>query len=187
MRLSLEVRRKLMHMTMAVIPLAYIGLPRRTMVMVMAGVLLAEALVEFTRLLIPSVNRFLMDRFTVYRQKEVARLSGVFYAMLAFTVAVTFLEKKVAIPAMFFLTFGDAASAFMRMENGDKTLPKSRISSFACLVVCFGVSVWSLPWVVALGGSVTAAVIERAAGDWVDDNLVIPLGSGLVMTLMMGV
>ncbi len=157
------------------------------MLVVMASVLILEALVEFLRLLSPTMNDLWQKWFRgLYRQKEVQRLSGLFYAMLAFTICVAFMEKKVAIPSMLFLSLGDAASALARMEFNEKAHPKSRISSLACLVVCVVVSIWFLPWPVSLAGSLTASVIERASGDWVDDNLVMPVGGGLVMTLMLG-
>lgn len=182
-----EIRRKLFHMSLAIFPLVYMWLPKKKMAVVMAGLTAVEWILEMVRLNIASINQMWMKWFeSVYREKEINRFTGLFYAMLAFTVCVVTMNKEVAISSMLFLTFGDAASAFARLDGDRKKHVKGWMSTGACFLVCLGVGMMLLPLEVTLVGAAVASGVERASGDIVDDNLVLPLGSGLAMTLMMG-
>ena len=95
-----------------------------------------------------------------------------------------FLDRDIAIAALAFLVLGDAAAAIIGKRFGSPTYwGKSPQGSLACFAVCMAVG-WPIlgDWHMALVGSVVATVAEALPVP-MDDNMRVPIFSGLAMEL----
>lgn len=104
--------------------------------------------------------------------------------MIAALLSVVVFDHAIAIAALAFLVLGDAAAAIIGKRFGTPVFwGKSPQGSIACFVVCFMVG-WPLlssPWL-ALVGAVTATVAEAMPSP-LDDNMRVPIFSGIAMQL----
>ncbi len=128
----------------------------------------------------------------ILRRHERKDFTGATYLLFSAMICVAFLEPLIASCAMAFLSIGDTFAAMVGMNFGKRKfagLSKSLEGSLACFVSCL---VFALLWlksspyqstflILSLGGALAATLAEL----WrlpLDDNLKIPLVSGLVMT-----
>ncbi|MBN2466182.1 hypothetical protein JXD38_11230 [candidate division WOR-3 bacterium] len=153
-------------------------------------------LIDFLRLRTTSVKSVFIVLFgSLLRRKEFTSLTGGSYLMLASLVCMLIFGigpqgrvSGVFIAAISFLALGDTAAAIVGLSLGRvKIFRKSLEGTLAGLLVCVGVA-----WVVAilpgldfpLGigilGAVSASIVEALPIE-VNDNVVIPLLSGMVM------
>ena len=112
-------------------------------------------------------------------------LTGASYILLTASASVALFSKPVAIAAISFIIVGDAAAAligrkFGRTKIGNKTLE----GSLGCLAATVLVAVFTpgISLQAALLGALVTTVVEA----WpmgVDDNVSVPLLSGLAMTM----
>jgi dolichol kinase len=100
-------------------------------------------------------------------------------------------DRSVVIASLLFFSVGDVAASAIGMKYGRvKILNKTLEGSLACLAACL-IAGYSLLYLglmmsrtIIFAGALAATVAE-AVSFRIDDNLTMPLVSGLVMTLMM--
>ena len=119
--------------------------------------------------------------------------SGIFWTCLGcWLTMLVFTNKRIVLPALGFLAFGDAAAALAGKKWGKRTWEKSPTKTyegtgaFALVSMIWGVLF--LRWPVALLGGLWGAWVESRPLLW-NDNLWIPLlsGAGLsVLNLILG-
>ena len=97
--------------------------------------------------------------------------------------------RELATACMCYSIFGDAAAAMVGARRQAATARpsagKSVSGSIACFVVCVAFGVLLFPergWMVMLGAA-TATLLERYSGP-LNDNLTVPLGSAIVLMLL---
>jgi glycerol-3-phosphate acyltransferase PlsY len=118
------------------------------------------------------------------RSHEEEHLLGSTYFMIAALLSVVAFDKMIAISALTFLVLGDSAAAFVGKKYGKPTYwGKSIQGSVACFIVCLFIGSFILPnpWV-ALAGALAATVAEALPVP-MDDNMRVPIVSGLVMQI----
>ena len=146
-------------------------------------------LIEFFRLRRPEINAWLMKRFGgIHRESEVMHPSGIFWTLLGCWLTMfVFTEKRIVIPALGFLAFGDAAAALGGKKWGRHPWPKNPSKTFegsACFVaVCIAWALFFLRWPVAILGSLICAWMESLSLPW-NDNLWIPVLSALTLSIL---
>jgi acyl phosphate:glycerol-3-phosphate acyltransferase len=125
------------------------------------------------------------------RRHEIDALTGATYLMLSSTICILVFRSEVAIAAISFMVIGDALAAVIGRSIGKPVFfGKSLEGAAACLAGCLlvGTVIAFLPgsalrlWPMACG-ALTATVAELLPFQ-LDDNITIPLLSGLVMNLM---
>ena len=113
--------------------------------------------------------------------------TGATYILTSFCLTVALYTKPVAIAAMAFIIVGDTFAALVGRRYGRirffgrKSVEGSLACLGACLVVAFLVPGLSIK--VAISGAIIAAVVE-ALPLGIDDNVTVPILSGLGMTLI---
>jgi dolichol kinase len=189
---SQELWRKGTHMAALVIPGGYylLGLSRSEMIAVMAPIALAMLLIDISRLRQWSFWCKFADRIggkMVRDHEKSGDFTGATYILLSVCATVALYSKPVAIAAITFIIVGDTFAALIGRKFGRHRFlgRKSVEGSLACLV---GTSLVALltPGIylpVALFGALVAAVTE-AVSLTIDDNVSVPLVSGLAMTLL---
>lgn len=187
--LATEIKRKVFHHLSLVYMLAYLVLPRPATLTLFLLALLMLGSVEFIRIRRPELNAWFLKKFGgIHRPTEIMSPSGIFWTLLGcWATIVIFPSQKIVLPALGFLVFGDTAAALVGKRWGRRPWPMNVVKTYegsaAMAGICF---VWALFWVrwpVAFLGSLAAAWIEARKFPW-NDNLWIPLCSGLVVSLL---
>ncbi|MRR08879.1 hypothetical protein EG831_02070 [bacterium] len=202
MTLAREIRRKAFHMLagMSIPVLFYLflgwqqlsGKPYTYLAKwILIGATLAILAVDVIRLRHQFFRILFIDFFgPLLRRHEISELTGATYLMLSSTVCILIYRSGAAIAAISFMVIGDAFAAVFGRRFGRPVLfGKSLEGAAACLVGCLlvGTAIVLLPGSglrplpMALG-ALTATLAEFAPLP-LDDNITIPLLSGLAMHL----
>jgi len=182
-----EFKRKGIHLFALAIPIAYYLLPKKIALLVLVPLALGSILVDIIRLRkLPLANFFNWFLGPILREHESYSLTGSSHILSASALSILFFDKKVAIAAIVYVILGDIAAALIgRVYGKTKIEKKSLEGSLAFLSVCLLVALVlpGLPfWIGAIGALVATAV--EALSISIDDNLSVPLLSGLVMEIL---
>ncbi len=147
-------------------------------------------LIEFFRFTIPLLNKRLIITFGyLFKETEKKRLFTTTTFLFSFLITVLLFRKDIAITAMLFSIFGDAASAIVGVHGKKKIFDKSIEGSLAFLVTCLAIGLAltltkiHLAPAVFILGAFSATIIELLPLH-VDDNLTISLTAGVVMSVV---
>jgi len=182
-----EITRKIIHMSTLVFPAAYLFQPKKTVLIGLAMCIVVAVIVELFRFFNPVFSDFFEQiAGTLLRRHEKKKITSATNLLLAFYVAVLIFAKPVAIAAMLFVSVSDALSALVGKKWGKNNVYKDK-TIIGCLV--FAVSgimilifVPGLQFYVGLAGLVSAIIADLFIENY-DDNITIPLISGIVMQI----
>ncbi len=145
-------------------------------------------LIEFLRFTVPKLNKRLIGTFGyVFKETEKKSIFTTTTFLISFLMTILLFRKDIAITAMLFSIFGDAASAIVGIHGKKKILDKSIEGSLAFFVTCLAIgSVLALTKIrldpaVFILGAFSATIIELVPLP-VDDNFTISLVAGAVMS-----
>lgn len=184
-----EALRKATHFIALLIPTSYIIFPSEWAIASMAVAFSVLAAFEFFRL-----RRWLPWRLIepyvggMIRPKEQnGNFTGAFYILLAGTLTIAFFPRYVATTAITFEILGDVASAMIGRKFGHHKIRGQKsfegAAGFLAVALLIIVVMPKVPYTVGIVGAVVASLVE-AVSIHRDDNLTVPLTSGLVMHLM---
>jgi len=190
------------HAAGSIIAFAYYFIDRET---ALAGLAIINAIlliIEWQRL-----NGKIRLPEILLRPHEKEQVGAYIYFQIAALISVMFFEKTIAIAAILMLSLGDTASGlsgallnegnvrYSRKKFTIKPLPIVSVMFAVCIII--GLIMVSLPlahdmkyisflsYVAgALGATLGDAVPIRVQGKPIDDNLLIPLLSGICMTIV---
>jgi diacylglycerol kinase (CTP) len=186
-----ELKRKAFHMFTLLYAALFVWGGRERSLLALGSAFLVVALVEAFRLRHAAFNDRLLGLFGgIHREKESRRPSGILWTLGgAFLTIWLVPHPDVVLTSLWYLAVGDAAAALVgkkwgRIRIGDKSLE----GSVACFLSCWAAGAafldapgGNLPE--AAVGAFTAALLEALPLP-IDDNLWIPLVSGLVLTFL---
>ena len=183
-----ELRRKAIHLSSALLPLAYqFYLSREQIVLlsgtIMMGLIAGEVLRRYWH-----TGTLLFEKIfsSLLRGEEKHKLTGATHLFISATVTFLIFEKSVAVPAILILTLSDSMAAiigksFGRQKIFAKTVEGS-ITFFSITAGIFYLMYGELtPYLIFTAGVIT--VLEMAPLR-VNDNLL--LGPGTALLLMLG-
>lgn len=181
--------RRVWHFLGVVFPLTILFYPQaRNLLLWGIGTLFLMVLVlEAVRFAHLPVNNWFAEKLkgVIKEEEEKSKPTGTFYFLLSAWICIFFFSTKIAAAALLDLVFGDQAASWVGKRWGRKKWGpqnKSLEGFAACLAVCFFINLMLLPWGVALAGAIGASLVE-ALIPWQDDNLTVPLGAAIVMSL----
>ena len=187
-----ELVRKATHLGALVIPGGYyfLGLERLTAFFIMLFIGLAMLLIDISRLRNWWFWRKMASKIfsaVIRKHEKDGDFTGATYILLTSCATIALFAKPVAIAALSFIIVGDSFAAvigrkFGRIRIGNKSLE----GSLGCFVGTIIVAIFApgIPLSIGLLGAVVATLVEA----WplgVDDNVSVPLLSGLAMTMAM--
>jgi len=188
-----EIKRKIIHLGNSVIPLSYYFFvqDRMTMVWILFSVTICFVTVDYFRSRIAWIQKWFRIFFSpMLRKHELeGKLTGATWAFIGGTISVFLFEKDIAVLALLFMSVGDTVAALIGQRYGKIKIGKKSIEGFAGgLISCIFVSIFfpSVSWINRITGSLVASLIELSPIP-VDDNLMIPIMSGGMMTLFRGI
>ncbi|MFA6239035.1 MAG: phosphatidate cytidylyltransferase [Bacteriovorax sp.] len=198
LRTDLHITRKLWHMATGLIGLTvyyksgFLVEDVAIFLLIFAG---CSFLLEFSRLRNEKLNQFLMIFMKpIMRESEKNSISGMPFYALGVSLSLFFFPERIAILSILFLIFADPIASFCGILYGrDKILPnKSLQGTIAAFSVCYIVTlvyglIHASPSMNLLVFSILAGIIgavSELCSQFVDDNLCIPVISGLGLYLI---
>jgi phytol kinase len=180
-----ELKRKAIHLMVLAIPVAYnLGVSKELLTSILTAFLVGVLSIELLRI----DFRIKIPLLPLFRRRE-RGLSGATFMFVGMILAISAFPKAIAIAVMAMTVLGDAASALIGKSIGKYAVWGPRniegISAEFFMNSLVGVIVFNrygLPWPVAILGAFVATVIETVSYR-VDDNLIVPLFSGIAMKL----
>ncbi len=197
-----EIRRKAFHVAGSLIPAGYYFVNKETALLVLSFVNAVLIVIEWLRL-----NGKIKVPEILLRPHENKQVAAYIYFQIAALISILVFDKTIAIAAILMLAIGDTASGLAGaiIRGGDirsnsknpafKPLPIIAVMFAVCVLI--GLVLLNLPpandmsylsFNVYLAGAAGAtlgdAVPVRISGRPLDDNLLIPLVSGVFMTLV---
>jgi len=196
-----ELRRKAIHVLGSFIAVAYYFIEKDTALFVLA---IINAVLIYVEYLMLSGKINLPDK--LLRPHENNQVAAYIYFQIAALISILIFEKTIAIAAILMLALGDTASGLagalmnrgnVRYSRGKlmvKPLPIMAVMFAVCIItglllmlVPFAPDMEQIPFVVyvagALGATLGDAIPLRIQGRPIDDNLLIPILSGVLMTI----
>ena len=187
MSIGSELKRKSIHMSMIVIPVWYYFAPSPLGVLGLIIAMTITIIFDLLRLSDDRFRKFFLHLFkSLIRSHEEEHLLGSTHFMIAALISVLVFDKMIAISALTFLVLGDTAAAVIGKRFGKKLFwGKSLAGSFACFVCCLiiGYLLLANEWVI-LAGAISATIVEALPVP-MDDNMRVPIASGLIMQLVL--
>lgn len=208
-----ELPRRLWHIFGGLsLPIAGLLAPHHIFLAALVSITIAAVIMDIVRLRSPRVNQWFVISFrTLLREREISRLNGGTYFLIAASIVFILCDKSIAAIALAFVAVGDPvagmigerwgklrvspegedSSSFARFPRNLRfrgTRGKSLEGSSACFVACLviGVILGGIThvalWVVVVG-AICATIIEFLSLV-VNDNLSIPLVAAGVMSLV---
>lgn len=189
---SQELWRKATHTGALIIPAGYylLDLSKAQMLAIMIPAALLMVLIDISRLRQWRFWKSIAGPLGggMVRSHEIAGdFTGATYILISVCCTVALYDRPIAVAALAFIVVGDTLAALVGRKFGrHKFGRKSVEGSLACLAGTIGVAlvVPGIPLAAALLGAVVAAVTE-ALSTKVDDNISVPILSGLAMTLFL--
>ncbi len=187
--------RKMYHvLASSLFPLAYLYPPlhmgmseTKKWLLIVSGIcFVISFFFDFLRLNNHQFNSQFMQFFSAFiRRTEVDHFNGSTFLCFAFFVVMLLFSRPIAIAAMFFLSLGDAAAELSGKNFGRvKIFQRSFEGTLGFFFVAF-LTAFALffDWRIAVLGAIAGALVELFSFE-VDDNLTVPIGSALALSLM---
>lgn len=172
-------------------PILAFFVSEQTLLIALSAVTCAFLIMESIRLLSPRANEFSFRYFHgMLKEEERRRPTGSSYLLVASLLAFLLFDRDVAITCLFFLAVGDPMAATFGEQLGSRrAFGWGWRGGLACFLSCLAIGMVLTqiglnisPFLIVVG-SAAAALITLLP--WpIDDNLIIPLFSGGVMTLI---
>jgi len=186
-----ELARKATHLGALVIPGGYyfLQLDKADMLAIMIPIALLMVLIDISRLRNWTIYRSTVSRIMapmIRNHEHAGDFSGATYILLSVCLTVALYSKPIAIAALAFIIVGDVLAALIGRKFGRHRFGRKSVEgSLACLLGTLAVAllVPEIAMPVGVFGAVVATVTE-AASSRIDDNISVPIISGLAMTLL---
>ncbi len=184
-----HIPRKLYHVVSAsIIPTIYMLeiFDRDLIIVWVAAVTVAWLAFDFARLYVRPINELFSSLFSfLMKEKEIDQLTGMSYVLIGSTIALLLFPPMVAVASLYFMSIGDPAASIIGKAigrfkvNGGRTVEGSVAMFVACLFVLFFLDLNFR----AAFGALAAVLAEQFSGS-IDDNLTVPVISGVVMIIL---
>jgi diacylglycerol kinase (CTP) len=198
-RSDLHLLRKLWHITTGSIGLLFFTRSPQDQQFwgfIVLAIALSGFVIDITRARFPMINHLVIKVMgPLMRRSEKEGMSGLPFYALGVSISLFSYQRDIAILSVMFLVFSDPLSSFFGVLYGkDKILPnKSLQGAVAGFFVCYLITLFYTMNHVTLGTHILifavlagfiGALSELVSAFNVDDNLTIPVLSGLGMTVL---
>ncbi|VAX25623.1 hypothetical protein MNBD_NITROSPINAE02-583 [hydrothermal vent metagenome] len=184
-----HIPRKIYHLVSAsIIPTIYLlEIFDRDLIIVSVSIVTALWLgFDFARIYVRPINELFSRSFSfLMKEKEVDQLTGMSYVLIGSTIALLLFPPMVAVASLYFMSIGDPAASIIGKAigrfkvSGGRTAEGSAAMFMVCLLVAFSLDLNFR----AVFGAFAAVLTELFSGA-IDDNLTVPVISGVVMIIL---
>jgi dolichol kinase len=192
---SIEILRKLIHLSSLIYPILYLILDDKVVMLFITGTLLTVILiVEILRKRFIFING-LFCKYCGFslRNKERSGLTGGTFFMIGVFFTILFYSQSIAVLSMFILVISDTFASIVGLSFGrrkivdNKTIEGSIAFLLSALIIsCIGGIYFNLSLPNLMVASVFTTILELLNKRIkIDDNILIPLGHGLIVSLLL--
>ncbi len=186
-----ELGRKIIHITILVVLAAYFFIQNKMIDLGYTAILAKQVALLFlvTLLIVFLILEYLrlelgwkMPFFSQFiRPKEQNRMYGVIYFLSATIISLAVFDYKIALAALLMTTFGDMIAALVGKRYGTTLIYRNKTWAgfFGELITNLIVGFIILDSIYVILGMALVATIVETLVDELDDNLLIPIFSGL--------
>ena len=183
-----EIIRKAIHLSInSLIPLAYLflNIPKLWMAVLLGISSVMIVVIDLMRTRNGWISKIFGKLFNgMLRSHELeGKFTGASYVLIGSFVSIIIFPKDIAVLALLFTAIGDTAAALYGKKYGKiKIWNKTLEGSIVGLITCFIIALFfpQIPNIIKFSGAFAAMLIELLPIK-IDDNLRIPLFSGIVM------
>lgn len=190
-KMKLPVRH-LLKLGALVFPLGLLVVPNTAVIIPVAVFLGISLFIDAVRLISPPLNEKYLKQKIFARVKERKRLSGYSLFLLSTFVIINWFSKEVAVISLSFFILGDTFAPFSRIIRflpqrpvfGDKTVAGAIVIftiSFVAGLFLQSLTSLVLPLRTIILGSVAVATLDQFSF-LLDDNILVPLGSAVLLS-----
>ncbi len=186
-----ELFRKTIHLSAnSLIPLAYLflNIPKIWMTILIGIASVVFVMIDIRRTRNGWLSKIFAKLFnSMLRSHELeGKLTGASYVLIGSFISIAIFPKEIAVLALLFTAIGDTAAAlygrkFGKLRIWNKTLEGSIAGLIACTIIALFFP--QIPNIIKFSGAFAAMFIELLPIN-IDDNLRIPLFSGIVMYII---
>jgi len=186
-----ELFRKTIHLSAnSLIPLAYLflNIPKIWMAILIGIASVVFVMIDIRRTRNGWLSKIFAKLFnSMLRSHELeGKLTGASYVLIGSFISIAIFPKEIAVLALLFTAIGDTAAAlygrkFGKLRIWNKTLEGSIAGLIACVIIALFFP--QIPNIIKFSGAFAAMFIELLPIN-IDDNLRIPLFSGIVMYII---
>ncbi len=184
-----EAKRKTIHICGIAIPVLYLFLQKDLIILGFVISFFAICIIEWLRF------RGLVS-LPFLRNKEQRKIGAYVFFVIGAFISILIFERNIAITTIFMLAIGDAVSgmagAVLNADNPElyekrMKRPVVMLVMFVTCLIIGWLTLHSLPVAVfgAIGATIADGVPLRVYGVTIDDNLTIPLFSGMLMSFIL--
>lgn len=121
------------------------------------------------------------------KESEKKSFNGATYYYFSMATAMAIYPREVAAACLIFMTLGDTAAGIVGKRFGKVHLMGKTVEgACACFGCCLAAGLFILPPTAAFIGASTATAAEFLLSRLIDDNISVPLLSGLAVVLALG-
>lgn len=192
-KLRIEFARKAIHLSSALIPLIYTITPRNLALAILAVIVCIFVLMEVLRRGKSPIGRFVNFLFGfMLRRSESGNFTGATWVVIAAWITIFIFPKPIAVAVLLMLSISDSLASLVGTAFGRTRWigGKSLAGSGAFFLSALAIGMICLPHhpMTALAGALSATCAEAIDLHFgklhINDNLLIPLIAGGVMTWM---
>lgn len=192
---SSEVIRKLTHTGALIIPISYyyFDISKQAMLLYVGVAFLLMLLTDISRIKNLNIWNKLIKKLIspIIRQHEFdGDFTGATYILLSIFLTILLFTKPIAVTAIAFIMVGDSLAALIGRKFGRHKIFKTKSIEglLGCLAGTLTVAFFApeLTFFVTIPGAFIAAIVESLPLQ-VDDNLTVPLISGLSMMIIQAI
>lgn len=186
-----ELFRKTIHLSAnSLIPLAYLflNIPKIWMAILIGIASVVFVMIDIRRTRNGWLSKIFAKLFnSMLRSHELeGKLTGASYVLIGSFISIAIFPKEIAVLALLFTAIGDTAAAlygrkFGKLRIWNKTLEGSIAGLIACVIIALFFP--QIPNIIKFSGAFAAMFIELLPIN-IDDNLRIPLFSGIIMYII---
>ncbi|RKY82584.1 hypothetical protein DRQ07_00935 [candidate division KSB1 bacterium] len=184
-----EIKRKLIHILSIIFPAAYLLRTKQDVLFILGIAVIFAISVELGRFFCVKFAK-IFDKTVghLLRFHEKQKFTSATNLLLSFYVSTLIFSKPVAVSVMLFVVLCDALSALVGKKwgntvlYGNKTLEGSAVFLLSGLIIILIVP--GLDFLTGLFGLVAAFVVDLFVVN-IDDNITIPIVSGVVMQIVL--
>ncbi|MDP4173340.1 MAG: SEC59/DGK1/VTE5 family protein [Bacteroidota bacterium] len=192
-----EVLRKSIHLCSLSIPIIYYFITRQLALIILIPLTLLSVILDLGRHYLPALGNFFYMTFGFMlreheRDSKRRNLNGASYVLVSALVCVLIFPKIFVLTSFSVLIISDTCAAlFGRKFGRHKFLSKSLEGTLAffisaCIVVLFSPKIdgRSIEYIIGFVAVAVGAIAENISYGFADDNLTIPLSTGLTMWIL---
>jgi len=192
-KLLSELRRKSIHFSALAIPIGYYFVPRKEALIILGVCCFLCMLLDLFKYYDKNFRKNFFKIFgKMLRSREIKRFTGSTFILTSSLISILVFERWIALTVITFIIMGDIAGAIFgkrfgkHKTIGNKTLEGS--IAFFMAAYSFGIIIrfafgLESPWSALFMGALSATVIESLPLG-IDDNLTVPVLTGVLLQLM---